>query len=270
LKYALEACEEIMERADSVLLKRDGDILVVTINRPQVRNAVDTSTARALADAFADFDRDDSLKAAVLTGAGGTFCAGFDLREVAKGGRALTEAEMQGPMGPTWMLLSKPVLAAVEGHAVAGGMELALWCDLRIAARDAVFGIFNRRWGVPLIDMGTVRLPRLIGQSNALDLILTGRPVTGEEALRMGVANRLVEPGKALDAALQLAHSLAKFPQHGLRNDRTSVYEQWALSWDEARRNELRLGLEVIASGESVSGASKFAAGAGRHGRSEQ
>ena len=172
-------------------------------------------------------------------------------------------------MGPTWMQLSKPVLAAVEGYAVAGGMELALWCDLRIAARDAVFGIFNRRWGVPLIDMGTIRLPRLIGQSHALDLILTGRPVSGDEALQMGVANRLVERGKALQAALQLAQSLTKLPQHGLRNDRASLYQQWALSEDDARRNELRLGLETIASGESVSGAARFASGAGRHGENQ-
>ena len=258
-----------MEKAESVVLRREEDVLVVSINRPEVRNAVDSPTGRALAQTFAEFDRDESAKVAILTGAGGTFCAGFDLREVAKGGRRVTQEEAQGPMGPTWMHVSKPVLAAVEGHAVAGGMELALWCDLRIAARDAVFGIFNRRWGVPLIDMGTIRLPRMIGQSNALDLILTGRPVSGEEALRMGVANRLVEPGKALEAALELAHTLAKFPQRGLRNDRASVYEPWALSWEDARRNELRLGLEVIASGESVSGAARFAAGAGRHGKTE-
>ena len=257
------------QSSNSIMLRREGDVLVVTINRPEVRNAVNSPTGRALAQAFADFDHDDNAKVAILTGAGGTFCAGFDLREVAKGGRRVTQEEAQGPMGPTWMHVSKPVLAAVEGHAVAGGMELALWCDLRIAARDAVFGIFNRRWGVPLIDMGTIRLPRMIGQSNALDLILTGRPVSGEEALRMGVANRLVEPGKALEAALELANSLAKFPQRGLRNDRASVYEQWALSWEDARRNELRLGLEVIASGESVLGAAKFAAGAGRHGAVE-
>lgn len=254
---------------NSILIERAGDIAVVTINRPEVRNAVDRATAVAMAQAFADFDRDQNLKVAVLTGSGGTFCAGFDLREVAHGGRAVSTDEVQGPMGPTWMRLSKPVLAAVEGYAVAGGMELALWCDLRIVARDAVFGIFNRRWGVPLIDMGTIRLPRLIGQSHALDLILTGRPVSGDEALRMGVANQLVEPGKALEAALQLAQSLAKFPQHGLCNDRASVYQQWALTEDDARRNELRLGLETIASGESASGAARFASGAGRHGKNQ-
>ena len=252
---------------NSILVERDGEIVVVTLNRPQVRNAINAATASALAQAFEDFDRDDSLNVAVLTGGGGTFCAGFDLREIAQGGRRLSRQETRGPIGPTWMLLGKPVLAAVEGHAVAGGMELALWCDLRIAARDAVFGVYNRRFGVPLIDMGTVRLPRLIGQSHALDLILTGRAVSGEEALRMGVANRLVDPGGALDATVQLAHTLAKFPQGGLRNDRMSVYQQWALSADEARRNELRLGLEVLASGESAAGATRFVSGAGRHGR---
>ena len=254
------------ESGKTVLSQRDGDIVVITLNRPQARNAVNAATARALAGAFQTFDHDDSLKVAVLTGAGGTFCAGFDLKEVAQGGRQLTQNETQGPMGPTWMLLSKPVLAAVEGYAVAGGFELALWCDLRIASHDAVFGVFNRRYGVPLIDMGTVRLSRMIGQSQALDLILTGRAVSGEEALRMGVANRLVEPGKALEAATRLARELAAFPQRGLRGDRLSAYQQWSLSLDEARRNELRLGLEVLASGESVAGASRFASGAGRHG----
>jgi len=259
-----------MNKNNIVLTQRDGNVLIVSLNRPQVRNAVDTATASALAEAFESFDRDDSLRVAVLTGAGGTFCAGFDLREVAKGGRTLTEKETQGPMGPTWMLLSKLVLAAVEGYAVAGGMELALWCDLRIAARDAVFGIFNRRFGVPLIDLGTVRLPRMIGQSHALDLILTGRSVSGDEALRMGVANRLVEPGKALEASMQLAHTLAEFPQDGLRGDRMSVYQQWSLSLDDARRNELRLGMNALNSGEAVSGASRFASGAGRHGRFDE
>jgi enoyl-CoA hydratase len=257
------------DKNNSVLIERDGHVAIVTLNRTQVRNAVDAATAAALWEAFAAFDGDDSVRVAILTGAGGTFCAGFDLREVAKGGRKLTEQESRGPMGPTWMLLSKPVLAAVEGHAVAGGMELALWCDLRVAARNAVFGIYNRRFGVPLVDLGTVRLPRLIGQSHALDLILTGRAVSGEEALQMGVVNRLVDPGRTLEASLELAHTLAEFPQHGLRNDRASVYQQWSLSWEDARRNEFRLGLEVMASGESKAGAARFAAGAGRHGRRE-
>jgi enoyl-CoA hydratase len=169
-------------------------------------------------------------------------------------------------MGPTWLQLSKPVIAAVEGHAVAGGLELALWCDLRVAARDAVFGVYNRRFGVPLIDLGTVRLPRMIGQGRALDLILTGRAVSSEEALQMGLVNRLVEPGKALETAIDLAQMLAGFPQNGLRADRMSVYEQWSLSWDEARRNELKHGLQVLASGESRTGAQRFTSGVGKHG----
>lgn len=255
-----------MPESSSVLVQRDGDVLTVTINRPQARNAVDSATATALTAAFQEFDNNESLSVAVLTGAQGTFCAGADLREVATGNRKLTLGDEDGPMGPTWRLLSKPVIAAVEGHAVAGGLELALWCDLRVAARDAVFGVYCRRFGVPLIDLGTVRLPRLIGQSHALDLILTGRGVSGDEALRMGLANRLVEPGLALEGALQLARSLAELPQTCLRSDRTSAYEQWELSWHEARRNEFEHGLEVLASGESVAGAQRFASGEGRHG----
>jgi len=255
-----------MPESNSVLTQRDGDILTVTINRPQARNAVDSATAAALVAAFQEFDDDEALSVAILTGAGGTFCAGADLREVATGARTLTAQDEQGPMGPTWSLLSKPVIAAVEGHAVAGGLELALWCDLRVAARDAVFGVYCRRFGVPLIDLGTVRLPRLIGQSHALDLILTGRGVSGDEALRMGLANRVVEPGQALNAALQLARALAEFPQKCLRSDRLSAYEQWNLSWTDAQRNEFKHGLEVLASGESVSGAQRFASGEGRHG----
>jgi enoyl-CoA hydratase len=250
----------------TVITARDGKVLTVTIDRPEVRNAVDLATAAALASAFKEFEADDALCAAVLTGAGGTFCAGADLREVAEGCRTAIDENGAGPMGPTWLQLSKPVIAAVEGHAVAGGLELALWCDLRVAARDAVFGVFNRRFGVPLIDLGTVRLPRMIGQSRALDLILTGRSVTAEEALQMGLANRLVEPGKALAAALELAQTLVKFPQHGLRADRMSVYEQWALSSEDARRNELKHGLQVLASGESRAGAQRFTSGVGKHG----
>ena len=255
-----------MSPAESVLTHRDGPILTVTINRPHARNAVDSATASALTVAFEEFDNDESLSVAVLTGAEGTFCAGADLREVATGNRKLSRDDKDGPMGPTWRLLNKPVIAAVEGHAVAGGLELALWCDLRVAARDAVFGVYCRRFGVPLIDLGTVRLPRLIGQSHALDLILTGRGVSGEEALRMGLANRLVEKGHALEAALQLARELAEFPQHCLRADRLSACEQWGLSWREARQNEFKGGLDVLASGESVAGARRFAAGEGRHG----
>jgi len=253
--------------ANSVITVRDGKVLTVTIHRPEVKNAVDSATAAALAEAFKEFEGNDDLCAAVLTGAAGTFCAGADLREVADGRRSDIEESGAGPMGPTWLQLSKPVIAAVEGHAVAGGLELALWCDLRVAARDAVFGVFNRRFGVPLIDLGTVRLPRIIGQGRALDLILTGRGVSGEEALQIGLVNRLVEPGKALAAAVELAHSLAAFPQHGLRADRMSVYEQWALSWEDARRNELKHGLQVLASGESRAGAQRFTSGEGKHGK---
>lgn len=253
---------------NSVLTARDGKIFTVTLNRAKVRNAVNSATARALAEAFKEFEDDDELCAAVLTGAEGTFCAGADLREVAEGRRSAIEQDGKGPMGPTWMQLSKPVIAAVEGHAVAGGLELALWCDLRVAARDAIFGVYNRRFGVPLIDLGTVRLPRMIGQGRALDLILTGRGVSGEEALQMGLVNRLVEPGGALAEAVALARALADFPQQGLHADRMSVYEQWSLGWEDARRNELRHGLQVLASGESRAGAQRFASGAGRHGKS--
>jgi enoyl-CoA hydratase len=250
----------------SVIAARDGKVLIVTINRPELRNAVNSDTAAALADAFKQFEADDALCAAVLAGAGGTFCAGADLREVADGHRTAIDENGAGPMGPTWLQLSKPVIAAVEGHAVAGGLELALWCDLRVAAIDAVFGVFNRRFGVPLIDLGTVRLPRMIGQSRALDLILTGRSVSGEEALQIGLVNRLVEPGKALEIAIELAQTLTGFPQHGLRGDRMSVYEQWSLSWEDARRNELEHGLKVLASGESRAGAQRFSSGEGKHG----
>ena len=246
-----------------------GPVALVSLDRPEVRNAVDRPTAEALADAFRRFDADESLRVAVLTGAGGTFCAGADLKAVAggRGNRAATDGD--GPMGPTRLLLSKPVVAAVEGFAVAGGLELALWCDLRVAARDAVFGVYCRRWGVPLIDGGTVRLPRLVGQSLALDMILTGRGVSGEEALRTGLANRLVERGRALDAALELAGELARFPQRCLRSDRRSALEQWNLSLEDALAHEMRLGLEVIGSGETLAGARRFAEGAGRHGSFE-
>ena len=246
-----------------------GPVAIVTLDRPEVRNAVDRPTAEALADAFRRFDADESLRVAVLTGTGGTFCAGADLKAVAggRGNRAAPDGD--GPMGPTRLLLGKPVVAAVEGFAVAGGLELALWCDLRVAARDAVFGVYCRRWGVPLIDGGTVRLPRLVGQSLALDMILTGRGVSGEEALRTGLANRLVERGRALDAALELAGELARFPQRCLRSDRRSALEQWSLSLEDALAHETRLGLEVIGSGETLAGARRFAEGAGRHGSFE-
>jgi enoyl-CoA hydratase len=239
---------------------------IITINRPHARNAVDGPTARQLADAFRAFAVNDALDVAILTGAGGTFCAGADLKAVATGSGNRVDMDGDGPMGPSRMLLPKPVIAAVEGHAVAGGLELALWCDLRVAARDAVFGVYCRRWGVPLIDGGTVRLPRLIGHSHALDLILTGRGVSGDEARLMGLANRLCEPGTALDTALELAAGLAAFPQGCLRSDRMSAYEQWDLAFGDAMAREVVLGLEVIRSGETRAGAARFAAGKGRHG----
>ena len=252
----------------TVLTETQGDVFVVTINRPEVRNAVDGPTAEALIDAFRKFDADQGLAVAVLTGAQGTFCAGADLKALAGGrGNRLSESG-EGPMGPTRMILTKPVIAAVEGHAVAGGLELACWCDLRVAARDAVFGVYCRRFGVPLVDLGTVRLPRLIGQSRALDLILTGRGVRGDEALQMGLANRLVEPGQALSAAIELARTLARLPQTCMRSDRMSAYEQWSLATHEAVLNEFRHGMQVIESGETVAGAKRFAAGQGRHGKS--
>ena len=250
----------------TVLTETRGPVGIVTINRPEVRNAVDGPTARALAEAFRSFEADEELAVAVLTGSGGTFCAGADLKGVAERRGNRVEEDGDGPMGPTRMLLSKPVIAAVEGHAVAGGLELAIWCDLRVAARDAVFGVFCRRWGVPLIDGGTIRLSRRLGHSHALDLILTGRGVSGDEARLMGLANQLVEPGEALTTALELADRLARFPQRCMRSDRLSSYRQWDLALDEALRVETRLGLEVIRSGETLEGASRFAAGEGRHG----
>jgi len=252
----------------NVSVTTDGPVAVVTIDRPEVRNAVDGPTAVALADAFSGFDSDSRLAVAVLTGAGGTFCAGADLKALASGEPrpVSVSPEGNGPMGPTRMQLSKPVLAAVEGHAVAGGFELALWCDLRVAARDAVFGVYCRRFGVPLIDLGTVRLPRLIGHSRAMDLILTGRGVGADEALQIGLANRLSEPGQALHMATELAHQLAGLPQRCLRSDRQSAYEQWGMSEREAMSNEVRHGLATIESGETLTGAQRFAAGEGRHG----
>jgi enoyl-CoA hydratase len=248
----------------------EGPVAIVTIDRPKVRNCVDGPTAAELAAAFRRFDADEALAVAVLTGADGTFCAGADLKGVAEGRGNRVSVDGDGPMGPSRMLLSKPVIAAVEGFAVAGGLELALWCDLRVAARDAVFGVYCRRWGVPLIDGGTIRLTRMLGHSHALDLILTGRGVSGDEARAMGLANRLVEKGEALREAVTLAGQLARFPQRCMRSDRLSSYRQWELPLDEALLLETRLGLEVIASGETLEGASRFARGAGRHGEFEK
>jgi enoyl-CoA hydratase len=252
--------------SETVRYELDGPVAIVTIDRPKVKNCVDGPTAAALADAFRRFDADDDACVAVLTGAGGTFCAGADLKAVGEGRGNQVNDDGDGPMGPTRMLLGKPVIAAVEGYAVAGGLELSLWCDLRVAATDAVFGVYCRRWGVPLIDGGTIRLTRLLGQSHAMDLILTGRGVSGEEARMMGLANRLVAPGEALAEAVQLARTLANFPQRCMRNDRLSAYAQWPLGLDDAIASEIRFGREVLRSGETLEGAKRFAAGAGRHG----
>jgi enoyl-CoA hydratase len=250
----------------TVIYDTDGPLAIVTIDRPAARNAVNAATARALAAAFRRFDGEPAQRVAILTGAGGAFCAGFDLKEVAAGRRDHRVESGDAPMGPTRFKLSKPVIAAVEGPAVAGGLELALWCDLRVAARNAVFGVYCRRFGVPLIDLGTIRLPRLIGHSRAMDMILTGRGICGEEAERIGLANRLVEPGQTLAAAKRLGHELAQLPQAALRNDRLSAIEQWGLGWEAAVLNEFRLGLATIATGETEAGGRRFAAGAGRHG----
>jgi enoyl-CoA hydratase len=254
---------------DTVRVEQDGPVTAITIVRPEVRNAVDRPTADALAEAFRAFEADDEALVAVLTGAGGHFCAGADLKGVSegRGNRILEDMTADGPMGPSRMVFTKPVIAAVEGFAVAGGLELALMCDLRVAADDAVFGVYCRRWGVPLIDGGTVRLPRMIGHSHALDLILTGRGVSGDEARMMGLANRLTEPGGALAGATELAKQIAAFPQLCMRSDRRSSYEQWGMSTADAMANETQLGMQVVASGETLEGATRFKDGAGRHGR---
>lgn len=255
--------------AASVRVDTDGPVLVVTIDRPEVRNAVDRDAADRLSAAFDAFDRDESLSVAVLAGAGGTFCAGADLKGLSegRGNRVESDMALDGPMGPTRMDLSKPVIAAIEGFAVAGGLELAVWCDLRVAARDATLGVYCRRWGVPLVDGGTVRLPRLVGHGRAMDLILTGRGVGADEAREMGLVDRVVPPGEAVRAAVALAHELAMLPQRCLRSDRRSAIDQWSLAGDEAMANETVLGLATIRSGETLEGASRFAAGEGRHGR---
>jgi enoyl-CoA hydratase len=250
----------------TVKVATDGEVMTVTIARPEVRNAVDSQTALALVDAFEEFEAAGSLSVAVLTGEGGTFCAGFDLKSLATGtGDGISESG-RGPMGPTRMALSKPVIAAIEGYAVAGGLELALWCDLRVAARDAVLGVFNRRFGVPLVDLGTIRLPRMIGQGRALDLILTGRPVSAEEALSIGLVERIADPGRSLADAQELAGEIARFPVGAMLADRRSVFNQWSLSLEDATRAEFEGGAAVMASGESLEGARRFAEGSGRHG----
>ena len=241
----------------SVRVNHEGPVTVVTIDRPDRRNAVDRATAEGLADAFRAFEADDNAAVAILTGAGQTFCAGADLKAIAAGAPNRVAPDGAGPMGPPRMELSKPVIAAVEGHAVAGGLELACWCDLRVVASDAVFGVFCRRWGVPLIDGGTVRLPRLVGMSQALDMILTGRAVGAEEALQMGLANRVVATGQALAEAVKLAGEVAAFPQMAMRGDRASARQQWSLSERDALANELVHG-EAAMRHEAVAGARRF------------
>lgn len=251
----------------SVLVETTGPVTTITIDRPEVRNAVDRATADALAAAFREFDAAEDAAVAVLTGAGGNFCAGADLKAISSGSANRLERDGDGPMGPSRMRLSKPVIAAIEGYAVAGGLELAVWADLRVAASDAVLGVFCRRWGVPLIDGGTVRLPRLIGESRAMDLILTGRPVGADEAERIGLVNRIVAPGEALHAAQSQAAELAALPQLCLRQDRMSLLATAGLAEDEAMSTEFEHGLVSLA--EAVDGASRFAGGAGRHGQAE-
>ncbi len=255
-----------------VLTSKNGKVCTIVINRPEVKNAVDRNTAYQLAEAFRAFEADESLAVAVLCGAGGTFCAGADLKAVSRlsegQGNALhTDMSKDGPMGPTRMLLSKPVIAAVSGFAVAGGLELACWCDLRVVEEDAIFGVYCRRFGVPLIDGGTQRLPRLIGLSRALDMILTGRPVGAQEALQMGLANRVVPTGTAREEAEKLAAQIAEFPQICMRSDRNAAYRGFDLDFDKAMELEFLHGMMVIASGETESGATRFVEGAGRHGK---
>ncbi|KAA8887830.1 crotonase/enoyl-CoA hydratase family protein [Nocardia colli] len=249
----------------SVRIERSGPVTTVILHRPEARNAVDGPTAAALADAFREFDADPDAAVAVLWGDGGTFCAGADLKALGTERSNQVTEDGDGPMGPTRMRLSKPVIAAVSGYAVAGGLELALWCDLRVAEQDSVFGVFCRRWGVPLIDGGTLRLPRLIGSSRAMDLVLTGRPVDAAEALQIGLANRVVPTGEARSAAEQLAAELAALPQACLRSDRMSLLEQDGMDEETALRNELKHGITALTSG-ALDGAQRFAAGEGRHG----
>jgi enoyl-CoA hydratase len=249
----------------SVRVEHVGPVTTVLLSRPEARNAVDRHTAQELADAFRAFEADDTAAVAVLHGEHGQFCAGADLKALAAGAPNRVEPEGDGPMGPTRLPLSKPVIAAIAGYAVAGGLELALWCDLRIMEEDATVGVFCRRWGVPLIDGGTVRLPRIIGLGRALDLILTGRPVGAAEALAMGLANRVVPHGESRRAAEALAHELAALPWDCLRNDRRSAYEQGDLSFEDAMANEFQLGVRSLAAG-AREGAARFASGHGRHG----
>lgn len=249
----------------SIKVERKGPVTIVTIDRPEVRNCVNPETAAELAEAWRAFDADTDAKVGVFCGEETGFCAGFDLKAVAKGKGNITKFSGDGPMGPSRMLLSKPVIGAITGHAVAGGLELALWCDMRVAEKDAILGVYCRRWGVPLVDGGTVRLPRLIGLGHAMDMILTGRPVHADEALAMGLVNRVVPRGQARAAAIELAEDLTRFPQTCMNSDRLSAYEQFGLTLDDAIANEFRRGTNALEQ-EAVSGAQRFASGKGRAG----
>ena len=266
-----------MSEENTVVVEERGEVLLVTLNRPEVRNAVNPQTAAKLSETFIEFDKDDRFSVAVFAGNHGTFCAGADLKAVSQGNFSefhelappLDRHAGPAPMGPSYLRLGKPVIGAISGYAVAGGLELSLWCDMRVVEEDAVMGVFCRRWGVPLIDGGTVRLPRLIGHSNAMDMILTGRPVEAAEAKIMGLANRVVARGAAVETALKIAEDLTRFPQRCMRNDRLSAIDQWDLSFEEAMANESRLGRETLMSGETVTGATRFADGHGRGGNFE-
>ena len=249
-----------------VLIERKYPVYTVIINNPEVKNAVDGPTAKELADAFREFENDDKAEVAVLWGANGTFCSGANLKAIAEGYGNRIDKNGDGPMGPTRIRLSKPVIAAVAGYAVAGGLELALWCDLRIVEKNAIFGVFNRRFGVPLIDGGTVRLPRLIGLSRAMDMILTGRPINAEEAFLWGLANRIVEDGQSRQEAEKLAREIAAFPETCMRNDRLSAYEQFGLNIEDAMVKEFEYGLKTLESGEYLEGSKTFTQGKGKHG----
>jgi len=252
----------------AVKIEKNGKVMTVIIDRPEARNAIDGPTGQALADAFREFEKDDSAFAAVLHGAGGNFCAGADLKAIVSGKNFnRVEPEGDGPLGPSRMALSKPVIAAVAGYAVAGGLELALWCDLRVVEKSAVFGVFCRRWGVPLIDGGSIRLPRLIGLSRALDIILTGRPVEASEAFAIGLANRIVDEGRSREEAEKLAAQIAEFPQTCMRNDRLSAYEQSGMDLDAALKNEFQRGLTSLKSPELMEGVKNYSQGKGRHGK---
>lgn len=251
----------------TIRIEKDFPVFTIIIDNPEVKNAVDGETAEELANAFRNFEKEEKAKVAVLWGANGTFCSGANLKAILEEKGNSVELDGDGPMGPTRMDLAKPVIAAVAGYAVAGGLELALWCDLRVVEKSAIFGVFCRRFGVPLIDGGTVRLPRLIGLSRALDMILTGRPITAQEAFNWGLANRIVDDGTAREESEKLAREIANFPQTCMRHDRLSAYEQFGMTLDKAMRNEFQYGMKTLESGEYLEGSKKFSSGQGKHGR---